>query len=1023
MTQNKFCTFRLGAILLLALMVMSPLLNGIMGQNPVPQSEQPMLPDNNKPTPWTLMDEAFANQHSQYISLMDRKTQPQLTIPEIPGDFSFYPRLAKTTKYRQISLVNNTDKEIKGIVDGVINEYYITGIKKGDYFLIRDIGVYKGEIVDMMIYFEDFYSDQEGYNGPSLLLPNYETAKDLSPYRWLRVTTAAKNSNLKIKYIFLKNSAGIKDKASWAAKKDDPNVYLQVSGYWNLHRINFAKSVSIENPYQLFYVKQYADAVDPEGYPNPQDNETNVAGYKSTEPEIWNEYILRTQIVEPSTDPNIFAKKIYVGAMYRTGKRPSANNENPRVNADYSQGTNTNLTYTYKDVSSFEREVYAPHVSAIALLQYDTKLFARIGFSAPSILGTLTTYENTNYNVSYAVVQSVPPLGEASEIDPDLFKHGKYELIIDVPEYIVLNAQSGTYPGLKITDNGGVDASGKFTYSYDAQSHKMTIKAKTESNNLLPENFYENDYTFTFYGKLSEEAALKNKWAALYNATTKTVDIPLPKESVKQTIDSKTPIDAANDAITQVQMQSAPVIPYTPSISASNNSICEGSAEDVVLKAYPNTSASDITNIVYQWYSVDNTTGAETLISNGGAYSISESQDASHNNNKVSTLTIKGADATNAQHSRIYRVKISSLSAEVRVSIAPSVLYWKNNATNTNWNDVTNWTDATGKIQYAVPASCTNVIIRKVNVNSFYPDLRVANNNSGTSGTDYSVFPMTSLGCNNITLENRAMLGTAQLLKYNEASTSIQLTDSEKNRWILYSSPMSATYSGDFAAEPDGTYKYKTVYMRTFDAQGNFQLPFGTSNVALDITTPFMMYFTSTSTHSSTITLPSAVNIYKGKQNTPQGHGAKYDLEVRVRADGTTEHKKFIFDNMPVGANGSLNFNLPLSGSTSYVLISNPLPSYLNVSKFLEGNASIFENVYKVDMNTGFLEQTNDGKMTIKSGAAMDTPTASTLIAPFQSFFVKVKSIGTAGSYTITPEMCTTQSTGSGENTTGYILE
>lgn len=1022
MTQNKFCTFRLGAILLLALMVMSPLLNGIIGQNPVPQSEQPMLPDNNRPTPWTLMDEAFANQHSQYVKLMDRKDQPKLTIPEIPGDFSFYLRLAKTTKYRHLSLTRNLDVEILGIKDGIKNEYYVN-LQNGDYALIRDIGVYKGEIVDLMIYLESYTTDNKNSRDISIKLPNYDTEKTLEKKSWLSITTAGDNDNTVLKYYFLKHSAGIKDKATWAAKKDDPNVYLKVSGYWNLHRINFAKSVSIENPYQLFYVKQYADAVDPEGYPNPQDNETNVEGYEDYQPEIWNEYILRAQIVEPSTDPSVFAKKMYIGAMFRTGRPPSVNNENPRVNGDYSQGTNTNLTYTYKDISSFSREVYAPDVPGYAILQYDTKLFARIGFSAPSIFGTLTTYENTNYNVSYAVVQSVPPLGEVPGIDPYLFKHGNYELTIDVPEYIVLNAQSGTYPGLKITDNGGVDASGKFTYSYDAQSHKMTIKAKTESNNLLPENFYENDYTFTFYGKLSEEAEMKNKWAALYNATTKTVDIPLPKESVKQIIDNKTPIDAANDAITQVQMQSAPVIPFTPSISASNNSICEGSAENVVLKAYPNTSASDITNIVYQWYSVDNTTGAETLISNGGAYSISESQDANHNNNKVSTLTIKGSDATNAQHSRIYRVKIASLSAEVRVSIAPSVLYWKNNATNTNWNDVTNWTDATGKILYAVPASCTNVIIRKVNVNSFYPDLRVASDNSGTSGTDYSVFPMGSLGCNNITLENRAMLGTAQLLKYNEASTSIQLADSEKNRWILYSSPMSATYSGDFAAEPDGTYKYKTVYMRTFDAQGNFQLPFETSNVALDITTPFMLYFTSTSTHSSTITLPSAVNVYKGKQNTPQGHGAKYEPEVRVRVDGTTEHKKFIFDNMQVGTDGSLNFNLPLSASTSYVLISNPFPSYLNVSKFLEGNASIFENVYKVDMNTGFLEQTNDGKMTIKSGATMDTPSASTLIAPFQSFFVKVKSVGTAGSYTITPEMCTTQSTGSGENATGYILE
>lgn len=1022
MTQNKLCSIKFWAILLLTLIVISPLLNEIMGQNPVPQSEQPMLPDNNKPTPWTLMDEAFADQHSQYIKLMDRKDQPKLTIPEIPGDFSFYLRLAKTTKYRQISLVNNKDKEILGIKDGVKNEY-IVNLSKEDYILIRDIGVYKGEIVDMMIYVEDFASDA---TRPALdiELPNYDTEKTFIDEKpWLRVSTNGENDKTVLKYIFLKHSAGIKDRTTWATKKDDPNVYLQVSGYWNLHRVNFAKSVSIENPYQLFYVKQYADAVDPEGYPNPQDNETNVVGYTPSSPEIWNEYILRAQIAEPSTDPSIFAKKIYVGAMYRTGEPPSVNNENPRINADYSQATNTNLTYTYKDVSSFVREVYSPLLPGYAYLQYDTKLFARIGFSAPSIFGALTTYENTNYNVSYSVVQSVPPLGESSGIDPDLFKHGKYELTIDVPEYIVLNTQSGTYPGLKITDNGGVDASGKFTYSYDAQSHKMTIKAKTESNNLLPENFYENDYTFTFYGKLSEEAEMKNKWTALYNATTQTIDIPLPKESVKQIIDNRTPVEAANDAITQMQMQSAPSIDYAPSISASNNSICEGSAEDVVLKAYPNTSASNVTSIVYQWYSVDNSTGAETPISNGGAYSISESRDPSHNNNKVSTLTIKGTDATNAQHSRIYRVKISSLSAEVRVSIAPSELYWKNNATNTNWNDVTNWTDVTGKIQYAVPASCTNVIIRKVNVNSFYPDLRRASENNGTYGTDYSVFPMTSLSCNNITLENRAMLGTAQFLKYNEASTSIQLTDSEKNRWILYSSPMSATYSGDFAAEPDGTYKYKTLYMRTFDAQGHFSLPTGASNVALNITKPFMFYFNSTSTHSSTITLPSAMNVYKGKQNTPQGHGTKYDPEVRVRADGTTEHKKFIFHNISVGTDGALNFNLPLSNSTNYVLISNPFPSYLNVSKFLEGNVSIFENVYKVDMSTGFLEQTNDGKMTIKSGAAMDTPSASTLIAPFQSFFVKVKSSGSTNVYTITPEMCTTQSTNSGENTTGYILE
>ncbi len=106
-------------------------------------------------------------------------------------------------------------------------------------------------------------------------------------------------------------------------------------------------------------------------------------------------------------------------------------------------------------------------------------------------------------------------------------------------------------------------------------------------------------------------------------------------------------------------------------------------------------------------------------------------------------------------------------------SVHPTRTTWKTTATNSDWNKWDNWSDG-------APYCCTDVIIPK-NA-KFYPEL----NGDVTIGDEFC--------CQNIHFEPGGAVGAIVNLDYAQAWVE---TDMKPNRYVLFSSPLKYTYTGD----------------------------------------------------------------------------------------------------------------------------------------------------------------------------------------------------------------------------------
>lgn len=145
------------------------------------------------------------------------------------------------------------------------------------------------------------------------------------------------------------------------------------------------------------------------------------------------------------------------------------------------------------------------------------------------------------------------------------------------------------------------------------------------------------------------------------------------------------------------------------------------------------------------------------------------------------------------------------------LSVAPSELWWRREASSADWNSLDNWADSEGEPIKAIPARCTDVHLPGI-VDKFYPNL-------DPTKTDTLLWGVPE--CNDIYFHFGSALGEPQRLThysrafidYNfgvESGGSIQPYQDpkhpgaydrilERDRWYMISTPIKNVYAGDFS--------------------------------------------------------------------------------------------------------------------------------------------------------------------------------------------------------------------------------
>lgn len=295
-------------------------------------------------------------------------------------------------------------------------------------------------------------------------------------------------------------------------------------------------------------------------------------------------------------------------------------------------------------------------------------------------------------------------------------------------------------------------------------------------------------------------------------------------------------------------------------------------------------------------------------------------------------------------------------------------------AVSTDWNDYRNWLEIKDGNEIPVsfaPTGCVNVIISKGAPN--YPEL-----------TEESF-------CNDIHLEDRAMIAGIHLLTYQNASMELTLKQDEKDHFILWSAPLKNVYTGDYHFKKGNTPAWGDVYMNFFQMvnpdyplsvakENTFTATFGSVGTELPLGTAFTTKVTNLST-DATFTFPQSATSYTDeKGNTISGLSR-------------TNAGRFITD-------GALNvagvLDMPINGSNQYKMIHapNPFMAYLDIRKFLQVNSGSLENSYKLwdgDINSNYISviaSTEDDVNRLIVDDSKISASAANFVPPLKSFFV-----------------------------------
>lgn len=320
------------------------------------------------------------------------------------------------------------------------------------------------------------------------------------------------------------------------------------------------------------------------------------------------------------------------------------------------------------------------------------------------------------------------------------------------------------------------------------------------------------------------------------------------------------------------------------------------------------------------------------------------------------------------------------------------ILYWKKNATNRNWNDPTNWVNASGVAQNMVPLSCTDVYIP--NGAAIYPSL-----DPKVSPTDIYGSPI----CKNITFAYGAELAYQQNLIYEKAKVQYNFgyystmtsgaqpnankdatpsINMKRDQWYPLAAPLKKMASGDFSfggypfvwqALPDAVSGENNFYSINFNkTNGSNEIDLSTTNNSIVVKTAlYKAGATGYSDQKNLQALKGVLEIpyFDNLQEAAYHSGHSYDSIAKRstfyyfnseslqqlyspvgKMSRGNEAFRFIYEgqteNVIINGKSTLCYLMKVSPNSGYkhALIGNPLMATINMKNFYDVNSSVLEN-------------------------------------------------------------------------------
>lgn len=377
-----------------------------------------------------------------------------------------------------------------------------------------------------------------------------------------------------------------------------------------------------------------------------------------------------------------------------------------------------------------------------------------------------------------------------------------------------------------------------------------------------------------------------------------------------------------------------------------------------------------------------------------------------------------------------YDLTVYSNTFAIYIALNNQTLYWKTNASDSNWNNPDNWVDMHGASLGMVPLSCSNVFIPSGALN--YPSLH-------TNDTPTNIFGYPE--CNEITFAYGSELAYQHKLIYQKAyiqynlgyydnyeSTTPIISSAQsslnRDRWYPLAAPLKKITSGDFAfggypftwqSLPDGILHEDSYYSIDFEkSYSNNAVDLSTTNnsIALKIAS-YKVEATGYNNHkhiqslNGILTIPYFENddellYHPGHSYDPiigQSLFYNYDMQTLSPLYNSTgklrrgnEAYRFVIENEDneidnVSLNGEeipcYTMTINPNNNFRHALIGNPFIAAIDMSKFYEINSDVLDSsgyyIYESDNDA-------DGIWTIKDYSDNNR------VNSFQGFVVFFKS-------------------------------
>lgn len=415
-------------------------------------------------------------------------------------------------------------------------------------------------------------------------------------------------------------------------------------------------------------------------------------------------------------------------------------------------------------------------------------------------------------------------------------------------------------------------------------------------------------------------------------------------------------------------------------VLSSNSSLaaCKNEKYEITLQG---------SNVTYTWYDID----GNKLSTTGSTHTI----------NSISTDTHLGvAPVRTTAPYKDLQFPTAWIMIKVVNPDGISTMRWTG-AIDTCWHNPGNWVEVNGGGVETptswIPTSCVNVII--------------------PSGVPNYPMLVKDGECNNIEMQDRAMLAGIHYLTYNAATVEITLKPTDKNRFIMWSAPLKSMYSGDYHYRNSlNVIQRGDVYMNLFQyahpsgigsaAANSFTATFGELGESLSLGKAFNVLVTSTTdNYGKSFKFPQTENSYTDTNGKVYGSLS--------RANGS----KFIVDKTQT-LSASRTFSMTVVNDvagSSMVQIVNPYMAYLDVNKFLSNNSVLGSSyaIWNGNVNENFIQYLVGTAGTGNRYHITTIPMESSgLIPPLQSFFVtKNTPSSKIASVTMSPDWTTTVGT------------